>query len=405
MNASKIIARKILSGALVGLIGFSAFAQDTEKLAAANNGFGFDLLRQIADAQPDKNIFISPFSASAALQMVANGAAGKTKTQMEHVLKTAGWSPDELNKSYKDLDRSLGTPRDATLEIANSVWYRNDLTIKPDFVADNKNYFQAGLASVDFYDPKTADVINDWASQHTHGKIQGVVSFPFPKDTALVLADAIYFKGKWETPFDKNATQPCDFYLLGGSSKKTPMMQRDGKFSYQETADFQAVQLPYNGHLRMEAFLPKTNSSPQKLVEMFREKDTWQKTIESGFREHDGFVALPKFKMDYEVEINQFLQNLGMRLAFDPNAADFSVMVDDPGIAIKWVKQKSYVQADEEGTEAAAVTTVLMTDKAELTLPPKNRFEMIVDRPFLFVIVDDATQTILFVGIVNNPAE
>jgi len=404
MKTFKAAFNIILTGLAIGVLSFATSSQDLPALANANNNFGFDLLGQIAAVQPDKNIFISSFSASCALQMVADGAVGQTKAEMEQVLKIAGWSPKELNKSYRALSRLLTAPRDATLEIANSVWYRNGLPLKPDFVADNKNYFQTGLTAVDFLDPKTADIINSWADQHTHGKIQQVVSFPFPDDTALVLADAIYFKGKWETAFEKSATQPRNFHLPDGSSKKTPMMQRDGKFNYQETADFQAVRLPYKGNLRMEVFLPKTNSSPQKLVEEFRVKDAWQKTVETGFDERDGFLELPKFKMNYGLSLNEPLEALGMKLAFVHGISNFLGIADDPELAIKEVNQKSFVAVDEEGTEAAAVTTVIMTDAA-LPLAPPKQFEMIVDRPFLFVIADSQTQTILFIGIVNNPSE
>ena len=403
MKTFKTAFNKIPTGFAIGVLSFAASAQDLPALANANNNFGFDLTGQIAAGQPDRNIFVSSFSASCALQMVANGAAGKTQAEMEHVLKTAGWSPQELNRSYRALSRSLTAPRDAALEIANSVWYRNNLSLKPDFVTGNQNYFQAGLAGVNFLDPKTADIINEWADKHTHGKVQQVVSFPFPRSTALVLADAVYFKGKWVTPFDKLATQPRDFHLPDGSSRQTPMMQRDGKFDYQETTGFQAVRLPYQGNLRMEVFLPKTNSSPQKLVEEFRAKDAWQKTVETGFGGRDGFLALPKFKINYGVSLNAPLEALGMKLAFSHDHADFSGIANDPVLAIDEVNQKSFVAVDEEGTEAAAVTAVTMTDAA-LPLAPPKQFKMIVDRPFLFVIEDIPTRSILFTGVVADPA-
>ncbi|MGH7951516.1 MAG: serpin family protein [Limisphaerales bacterium] len=383
----------------VGLSAFAASAQNLEKLAEANNGFAFNLLKQIAKEQPTQNIFISPFSVSTALQMLDNGASGKTKSEIQSVLKTENLPPEKLNAAFKELNQSLKSQTNVILDLANGIWYKKGFQLKPDFVAADKEFFQAELAPVDFESPKSANIINDWANKETRGKISGVVSFPFPPLTRVILANAIYFKGKWETAFKKEMTEPRDFYLPNGNSKQTPMMQRDGKFNYQETADFQAVQLPYKGGLRMELFLPKTNSNPQKLVEEFRGKNAWQK-IENEFGERDGFVALPKFKMDYEVELNDPLEALGMKQAFD-DAANFSGISTMP-LNISEVKQKSFVKVDEEGTEAAAVTTITMLGSAIDMNRPKP-FEMIVNRPFFFVIADNQTQTILFMGIVNDP--
>jgi serpin B len=406
MNTSKQITRKILSAILGGLIGLAAFAvsaQDSEKLAAANNGFAFDLLKQIAKEQPDNNIFISPFSVSTALQMVGNGAAGETKTEMQRVLKTDGLESAVLNAACKSLNQSLDSQTNVILDLANAIWYRKDLPVIPRFISDSKEFFQAEqLAGVDFENPKSADTINDWAEEHTHGKVQNVVKYPFPPATAVVLADAIYFKGKWAEPFDKSRTKPRDFYLSGGETKQMPMMSQRKTFSYQEGNGFQAVQLPYAGdRLQMVLFLPAANSSPQTLLASFNEEN-WHDNILPQFADCEGTLQLPKFKINYDILLNKPLQDLGMRLAFIHDVADFSAMADDPELAVQEVKQKSFVAVDEEGTEAAAVTTVTMTDKAAL-LPPTKPFEMIVNRPFLFVITDSQTQTILFMGIVNDP--
>ncbi len=406
MNSSKQIASRILSAILAGLIGLSTFAvsaQDSEKLAVANNGFAFDLLNQIAKEQPDTNIFISPFSVSTALQMVENGAAGETKTEMQRVLKTDGLQPTALNAACKELNQSLVSQTNVILDLANGIWYRKDLPVIPKFISDSKKFFQAEqLAGVDFEDPKSADAINDWAEKHTHGKIKDVVTFPFPSATAIVLADAIYFKGKWAEPFDKSLTKPRDFHLSGGETKQMPMMSQHKTFSYQEGDGFQAVRLPYAGdRLQMYLFLPATNSSPQQLLANFNEEN-WRDNILPQFADCEGTLQLPKFKINYDILLNKPLQDLGMRLAFIHGAADFSAMADDPELALKQVKQKSFVAVDEEGTEAAAVTTVIMTD-ADLPLAPPKQFEMIINRPFLFVIADEETQSILFMGIVFDP--
>ena len=404
MKSSKIISRGILSGILAFSAGFSVFAvlaQDSEKLATADNGFAFDLLKQIAKEQSRENIFISPFSVSSALQMVGNGAAGETKTEMRRVLKTENLPPEQLNAACKELNQSLNSQKDVILNLANGIWFQKDFQLKPAFVSDKKNFFQAELAPVDFESPKSADIINDWAEKKTRGKIKDVVSFPFPPLTKVILANAIYFKGKWAEPFDKNETKPLAFHLPGGGEKQTPMMSQHRHFSYQETDDFQAVQMSYAGHrLEMILLLPKTNSSPQKLLAKLS-GNSWQDDVLAQFEDREGTVVFPKFKLDYNVELNEPLENLGMRQVFS-SAANFSAMSDEP-LFISEARQKSFVEVNEEGTEAAAVTGVAFA----MTGPepaPQLPFEMIVDRPFFFVIADVQTQTILFMGIVFDPA-
>ncbi|HSY10143.1 MAG TPA: serpin family protein [Candidatus Dormibacteraeota bacterium] len=406
MNLSKITARIISTGALAGLMGISApavSAQDTEKLAAADNGFAFDLLQQIAKEQPDKNIFISPFSVSTALQMVGNGAAGETKMEMQRVLKTSGLQPDELNAAFKHLDQSLDSQTNVILDLADGIWYQKQFHLKHGFISDNKRYFQTELTGVDFENPKSADIINDWADKKTRGKIKGIVQFPFPPLTRVILANAIYFKGKWADPFDKSETKPRDFHLSGGDVRQVPMMWQSKTFSYQEGDGFQAVRLPYAGYrLQMYLFLPATNSGPQKLLADFN-GENWRDNILTQFADREGTLALPKFKINYDVELNGPLESLGMKCAFDFHNADFSAMADDP-LFVSEVKQKSFVAVDEEGTEAAAaVTTELMAGGIAPINPPKP-FEMIVDRPFLFVIADEQTQSILFTGIIFDPS-
>jgi serpin B len=372
---------------------------DQAGLAAANTGFAFDLLKQIAGEQPNANVFISPFSVSTVLQMVANGAAGDTKTEMQRVLKTAGLPPEALNAACKDLHQSLNSQTNVILNLANAIWFQEGIRLKPGFVATNSRFFQAGLAPVDFRKPESAKIINDWADHGTHGKIKDVVQWPFDPLTRVILANAIYFKGKWANPFDKNQTKPRAFHLAKGGTKPTPTMWQRKTFSYQEGDGFQAVRLPYaGGRLQMYLFLPNTNSYPAKLLAGM-DNNTWRDKILPGFRDCEGILAFPRFKLEYDVTLNEPLEALGMRHAFDD--ADFSAMANEP-LFVSKVKQKSFVEVNEEGTEAAAVTTVTM--QATAVFRPEKPFEMIVDRPFFFVIEDNKTQSILFLGMVYDPA-
>jgi serpin B len=370
-------------------------------LNTANTGFAFDLLKQIAGEQPGKNIFISPFSVSTVLQMVANGAAGDTKAEMQRVLKTTGLPAGMLNAAGKDLYQSLNSQTNVILNLANAIWYKEGFHLKPGFVTDNKNFFSAKLAGVDFAKPESAQTINDWADTSTHGKIKQVVQWPFPPLTRVILANAIYFKGKWDRPFDKQSTKDHAFDVLpGGTSKQVPTMWQHGHFNYQQGDGFQAVRLPYAGkRLQMYLFLPDTNSSPTKLLADLN-ADTWRDKILPKFQDKEGTLALPRFKLDYDVRLNDPLKALGMRQAFAVDA-DFSAMAEEP-LFVSEVKQKSFVEVNEEGTEAAAVTTVTM--HAQAVFRPEKPFEMIVDRPFLFVIGDDQTRSILFLGVVHDPA-
>jgi serpin B len=384
-----------------GLTVLAAAPADQEKLASANTGFAFDLLKQITREQPGTNIFISPFSVSTVLQMVGNGAAGDTKAEMQRVLKTTGLPAETLNAAGKDLNQSLNSQTNVILNLANAIWYQAGFHLEPAFVSDNQNFFAAKLAGVDFAKPESAQTINDWADKSTHGKIKEVVQFPFPPSTRVILANAIYFKGQWDRPFDKQSTKDRAFNIVsGGTPKQVPTMWQRGHFNYQRGDGFQAVRLPYAGkRLQMYLFLPDTNSSPAKLLADLN-ADTWRDKILPKFEDKQGMLAFPRFKLDYDVILNDPLKASGMRRAFAVDA-DFSAMADKP-LFVSEVKQKSFVEVNEEGTEAAAVTTVKMTLSA---MPaPKKMFEMIVDRPFFFVIGDDQTKSILFMGVIYDPA-
>jgi len=403
MRHSKISPHKAWLGVLICALSLPVLADsgpDQTRLAAANTAFGFDLFQQLAHEQPDANIFISPFSTSTVLQMIANGAAGSTKQEMNHVLHTDGFPADALNAACESLNQSLNLQTNVILELANAIWYKNGIPLKPGFVSANKEFFHAELGAVDFGSPQSAQTINNWADQSTHGKIQQVVSWPFPPATRLVLANAIYFKGKWETPFDKKDTKPHAFHLAGGGEKQVPTMWQHKRFACQEGDDFQAVRLPYAGRrLWMEVFLPDANSSLTNLLARFNTGSERNKMLE-GFFERVGTLALPRFKLAYTVELNDSLQALGMERAF--HDADFSAMSDEP-LVLNEVKQKSYIAVDEEGTEAAAVTTATMVGLA--VMKPVKPFEMIVDRPFFFVIEDSQTRSILFMGVVYDPTK
>ena len=403
MRRSQISIHRILLGIFICAVSWPVRADSTAdqaKLAAANTEFAFDLFQQIVRQQPDANVFISPFSVSTVLQMLDNGAVGATKQELEQVLHTDSLPAGTLNAASESLNLSLNLQTNVTLELADAIWYQQGIPLKPAFVSINREFFRAKLGAVDFSRPQSAQTINHWADQCTHGKVQGIVRWPFDPATRAVLANAIYFKGKWERSFDRRETRPHAFHPTGGGEKDVPMMRQHGHFGYQGGEGFQAVRLPYaGGRLWMEVFLPDTDSSLAKLLARFNTASERNQMLQ-GFLECDGTLALPRFKLEYDITLNDSLQALGIKRAF--HGGDFSAMSDEP-LEVSKVKQKSYVEVNEEGTEAAAVTVGIM--RATAVLQPEKPFEMIVDRPFFFVIGDNRTESVLFMGMVCDPTK
>ena len=425
MRILNIILKNARQGllALLCLAGISALADtqaDQDSLTAANTSFAFDLLKQIAGKQPGGNIFISPFSVSTVLQMVVDGAAGSTKQQMESVLylnemvgdTSAGGPKQEIesarylngmaarDEACKSLVQAITIGQsNVTLNLANSIWFKQGVELRPEFVAGCTNYFQAEAAALDFTSPQSAKIINNWAAANTHGRIKDIVQWPMNPLTRVILANAIYFKGRWAHEFDKSATKDRAFMPLDGTQIQIPMMQQHEHFDYFQAQGFQAVCLPYaGGRLQMYLLLPDSGSDIKKLLAGF-DGGVWQSKILPQFRSSEGTVILPRFKLNYNVVLNEPLEALGMKRAFSADA-DFSAMSAEK-LFLSEVKQKSFVEVDEEGTEAAAVTTVTM--RASVVMRPEKPFEMVLDHPFFFVIGDKTTHSILFMGIVSNP--
>ena len=368
-----------------------------QPLAEADNAFGFKLIQQLAKDQPATNISISPYSAATVLHMVGSGAEGGTKSEMQQVLETTGLSLQDVGAANKAIAQSLSSASShVTLTTANAIWYRPKTPIKPAFISTNQQFYGATVEALNFSDPHAADIINAWSRDETQGKIKRLADGMIdPDNTQLFLASAIYFKGKWSKPFVVKDTKDQSFHLQGGGEKLIPMMRESTHLDYGEGSGYQAVRLPYDGgNLAMYVFLPDRSSSPEALLAKLS-GDSRQE-IKSGFRYREGTLVLPKFGIEYSVELRKPLQSLGMRAAFDPSTANFSGIA--PGLFISAARQKTFVEVNEEGTEAAAVTAVAPSLSA---FTP--RFEMTVDRPFLFLIEDKQTRTILFMGVVFDP--
>lgn len=362
--------------------------------AQSANRFGFELLEQCRRTLPQKNYFLSPPSLVLALSMVENGAAPATREEMARVLHT----PESLaavNRDNKALLAHLAAlgPK-IQLDIASSLWYQQGETLLPDFEAVNQNAYQAKIAGLDFGSPEAVKTINEWAGAKTKGKIPQIVQ-RLPPYLALIVLNAVYFRGSWETPFPTNGTTSGPFTLANGQIVHLPRMRRSGEFQYVENGAFQAVTLPYSdGDLCLDVILPK---KPLGDFLAHFTAENYQSAIAQMLSTR-GTLELPRFKLENDYSLNPVLQAMGMRRAFEKGA--FNRITRQP-LSISLVKQKTYVEVNEEGTVAAAVTGVFVRSLAVRREPPP--FEMIVNRPFLAAIRERQTGLVLFLGAISDP--
>jgi serpin B len=386
---------------LVGsqIVGISGAA---EQRTTTSSKFAFKLYNQLLKSNTNANVFVSPSSISLALAMTYNGAEGTTREAMARVLEIEGLSLNEVNSNFAELQRppANADPK-VQLKIANSLWARQGFTLKPEFLERVRQHYEAKVTSLDFGSAAAPMTINSWVKEKTDNLIDSIVD-KINSDMVLFLVNAIYFKGRWGTEFDKAKTKPDQFHLANGQQKEVQMMWQSGSYSYFEDQDFQAVNLFYGtGRFSMYLFLPARETT----LNDFHKKLTsteWESWMRS-FRTTPGQVMLPRFKVNYEVTLNEALQSLGMAEAFS-NMADFSGMAkitQTERLYISEVKHKAFAEVNEEGTKAAAATSVGIA-VTSVAIPPKP-FVMKVDRPFFFAIRDNTTGALLFMGSVVNP--
>jgi len=374
----------------------------TAELVQADNKSGLEIFNYLTAARPQENVFISPLSIALALQMTAHGAAGATWDAMAGAMSLSGLARAEVAGGNLTLrDELLKADAKVRLDIANSLWLRQGVKLQKQFAADCGKYYQASVTTLDFARPDAVTTINDWVAKNTGGRIRQAVSQLLPAEI-LVLVNAIYFKGSWTKAFDPKLTAPRDFHLASGNAAQRRMMRREGEFRYKSDETMQAVALPYGaGRMNMYLFLPNDGDGMGGLINHV-ERDG-ASLLFDGFAEKKGEVVLPQFKIEFEQSLNKVLKQLGMGAAFN-SAADFSGMVVPPGTAaISDVLHKTFVEVNEEGTEAAAVTVVKMLATA---MPrPEEEFSFVCDHPFLCAIRDDVTGSILFIGAIFDPKQ
>ncbi|WP_439880423.1 serpin family protein [Pontibacter sp. MBLB2868] len=362
----------------------------------SSNDFAFRAFASLSEEEGAKNVFISPLSISMALGMTYNGAASTTKEAMYQALGFKLNSDDEINKSFKDLTSLLqGIDKKVVFTSANSLWHSNQFKLQAPFIETNKKYFDATVQGLDFSSPAAKDQINNWVKNKTNGKIDGIIDEIRPEQI-LFLINAIYFKGTWTYPFDKQLTKPGTFHLEDGNTVTHDFMTlKNGKYLHYEDASKEVVDLPYgNQQYSMTIVMPKEQHTVQETVEGLSESSlaSWLSAADTMKRE----LQMPKFKLEYESQLNQVLTQLGMGIAFS-DQADFSRMVEGQGgLSVSEVRHKTFLGVNEEGTEAAAVTSVgIGVTSVPLTVR--------IDRPFVFMIREKSSNAILFIGKLMQP--
>ncbi len=385
---------------MLALLPITAAAQAEDVLKrgtgaeAPGSSFAFGLFQDITAYDESDIVFISPLSASIALSMTAAGAEGATQEEMLRTLGFGGLSVKDLNACNRGIiDLLSSDPEGVELNVANSLWVSDRFTLKSRYIRTAGSEYSARVSNLDFSDPASPSVINRWCAENTAGRIDKMIENIDPA-TQMYLLNALYFKGMWTTPFDAANTRK-DIFHGNRRDSEVEFMHRTASFPYYIGPEGALLELPYGeGSFVMDIFLPAEGVSAEEFASGL---DGEALSTLTGLLQSDRIkVTLPKFKTEYETSLNATLQRLGMRDAFTPSA-DFSGMSKEP-LMISEVKQKTFIEVNEEGSEAAAVTSVAVM---RTSLAPEP-LEFRVDRPFVLLIRERTSGTVLFMGLVRN---
>ena len=372
-----------------------------KEIVASANRFAFDLFKPVvAGEAAGTNIMISPFSVTSALSMTLNGASDGTFDAVKSALRYDGMSLEEINDTYRKLvTEMIPVDERVVMEVANSVWAENQFPVKKEFIDALKEWYRAEAKNFDVSDPRSVDIINGWIEEKTHDRIQKMIAQLEP-DLAMLLINAVYFNGKWKHQFDSKLTADRPFYITSGNPVNLPMMYQKQKFAVASVENAKLVELPYGqGNYTMVVALPDEGVSAKDIAAGL-DSEKWEQWMASlSYGETEVELYMPKFKYEYKRKLNDDLIGLGMGPAFDPSLADFS-RISDVEAFISFVLHQTFIENKEEGTEAAAATVVGFT---RTSLPPEPE-EININRPFLYFIRETTTGTIVFMGLVADPA-
>ena len=381
---------------------------DQAEAVKGSNAFAVDLYGRLS-AKPG-NLFFSPESISTAFAMAYAGAHGQTATEMAHVFHFT-LPPERLHPATGALLAGMNAPHQGyALNVADALWAQQDEKFLPAYLKLVQTNYGAGFHPVDFKSnpDSVRATINQWVEKQTNDKIQNLLGpGTVTPLTRLILTNAIYFKAAWADQFSKNATEDADFHLSASKTIQAPTMHNSGGYYYLKGPSFQALLMPYEkDEISMLILLPDNVDGLPALEHSLTAANLEQWTQALGY-EHEVIVSLPRFKITQQFELSSTLESLGMKAAFDPNAADFSAMTGDKTLDISAAIHKAYIDLDENGTEAAAATAVVMemAMAAPPSSPPPPPIIFTADHPFLFLIRDNASGAILFMGRVTDPTK
>lgn len=374
-------------------------------LGDANNEFAFNFLQEINEAETtEDNYMVSPLSASLALSMVYNGANGQTAEEFEDILGYNGFTPAEINDINRSIIDGLTNGNgNSTFDIANSIWYDEGFPVKQDFIGVNQAHYDAEVQALDFAAPASLEIINGWVSDNTQGKIPTILDV-IPADAVMYLINALYFKSTWQYEFDPTANEMKNFYdenatLIG----QKEMMVQQADFQYYEHDDlFTSTMLPYkDGGFTMTLFKPQEGKTTTNIIDAMN-SSAWNEW-KSNYETKDVVITMPKFKLEYKNRLNDELLSMGLQDAFSGASANFTGISDAAQLFISSVLQKTFIDVNEEGTEAAAVTAAVEVTTTSVDPNAPVIIPFTLDQPFVFMITDKATNSICFTGKIGNP--
>jgi serpin B len=368
------------------------------------NKFAFDLFKPILSGEGEQeNIMISPFSVTSALSMTLNGASGETFDAMRRALRLDGKTLEQINDTYlKLMTEMVPVEERVVLEIANSVWIEKRLSVKQKFMDDVQNWYKAEARGIDVTDPEAVNIVNGWIEEKTHDKITDMLDYLDP-DLAMLLINAVYFNGKWRYQFDKPNTKEEPFYVIPSTPKNVPMMHQEENLKAAKDNNQMIVDIPYGqGNYSMLIVLPDAGIFVSDAAESLTSSqwNKWMLLLENNT--HIVELSMPRFKYNYKRLLNNDLIGLGMGIAFS-DWADFG-NISDQLLQISRVIHQSFIETNEEGTEAAAATIVEIVFTTAGPDPEPTVWKIDLERPFLYFIHETSTGTILFMGRIGDPS-
>ena len=365
--------------------------------SSVDNSFSFRMFKEVSALATIPNTFFSPLSLNMALGMLYNGAAGDTRTEMAEVLGLADFTETEVNEYYQKMSQALLDIDPLTdISMANSIWYRSGYPVKQTFIDVNKKYFDAIVQALDFNRLDAADIINQWCAGQTKDRIKEIIESPIDPNVVMYLINALYFKSKWQYEFDKANTKQDDFSLAGNRTKKVNMMEQTTVLPYYADQNLRCVEMPFgNQAFSMVAILPGGDMDLDGLID-YLDSETWQNVV-NNLWEQNIWLKLPRFKIECEIDLNNPVKNAGMKRIFGGGLNNIS----DGPLAVSNIKQKTFVEVNEEGAEAAAVTVIEIRESLVPGTPQQIAF--FANRPFLYLIKEKSTGVILFIGRMDEP--